>query len=326
MNKNYSFFVIILITIAIGLMGPYLFIFNGGLSNNSSDWGSFGSYFGGVLSPILSFFTIIVLIITSDDQKRLLSRQLKSQSEEIEMLKNQSKINQIFDTVTKLRETILELTYKKYPVQHLFLGYKILYPEYRFEYDPDLKILHSYDKNGMAGSVFFDIDMFTVINGVRNEFDINTVKRVFIDGQTRLFQSDIMSYVSQVDYFISLLSDLHNLGFDKLSIKYHLSLVFERYNLLYEFGYVNDENYKQLNVFQSMPLKKISFSYSVHDILEGVMNELNSGLMKFDKIQDINEFSFGDDLIVFKSGGVCLRVKLRDSVYQKSNGVWHKEV
>lgn len=42
----------------------YILVFQGGLSNEQGDWGQFGDYFGGVLNPILGFFTIILLIIT----------------------------------------------------------------------------------------------------------------------------------------------------------------------------------------------------------------------------------------------------------------------
>lgn len=49
---------------------PYLLKFNNGLSSNQNDFGSFGSYFGGIFGPILTFLTIIILIRTNDDQTK----------------------------------------------------------------------------------------------------------------------------------------------------------------------------------------------------------------------------------------------------------------
>ncbi|MEL7629776.1 hypothetical protein AAGW04_12385 [Pectobacterium aroidearum] len=42
----------------------YFLKFHGSLSDKSSDWSAFGSYFGGVYAPIFSFLSVIVLIKT----------------------------------------------------------------------------------------------------------------------------------------------------------------------------------------------------------------------------------------------------------------------
>ena len=52
-----------LITIVFTWGGYYLnFGLNGTLSNNTEVWGQFGDYVGGVVNPILTFFTIYLLI------------------------------------------------------------------------------------------------------------------------------------------------------------------------------------------------------------------------------------------------------------------------
>ncbi len=42
----------------------YFSQFNDGFSNDHQRWGSFGDYLGGVLSPLLSFFTLMAMLIT----------------------------------------------------------------------------------------------------------------------------------------------------------------------------------------------------------------------------------------------------------------------
>lgn len=42
----------------------YLANFNGELSSNNSDWGTFGDFFGGTLNPLLSFLGLIALLLT----------------------------------------------------------------------------------------------------------------------------------------------------------------------------------------------------------------------------------------------------------------------
>ena len=53
----------------------YLSVFRYGLSSNATDWGSFGSYFSGLIMPILTAMNIIVFVkmtkeISSIDDKR----------------------------------------------------------------------------------------------------------------------------------------------------------------------------------------------------------------------------------------------------------------
>lgn len=61
------------------ILGMYFFIFHYGLSSNSSDWANLGSYFSGMLLPILTFINILVLIeisvwLSKEDGNRALLR------------------------------------------------------------------------------------------------------------------------------------------------------------------------------------------------------------------------------------------------------------
>lgn len=60
--KKYILFVIILLVTASIVLGMYWMVFHEGFSYNSADWGNFGSYFNGVLMPILTFANIIVFV------------------------------------------------------------------------------------------------------------------------------------------------------------------------------------------------------------------------------------------------------------------------
>ncbi|MGR2701714.1 hypothetical protein [Vibrio campbellii] len=61
----------------------YIDHFGIGYWRSNSDWGSFGSFFGGVLGPVLSFISIIILwktLIDSDKNNKLQLRQLSEQN------------------------------------------------------------------------------------------------------------------------------------------------------------------------------------------------------------------------------------------------------
>ncbi|PZR11256.1 MAG: hypothetical protein DI539_20825 [Flavobacterium psychrophilum] len=44
--------------------GLYFFNFHGGMSDSPGDWGTFGDYVGGLLNPVLSYLSLIALLIT----------------------------------------------------------------------------------------------------------------------------------------------------------------------------------------------------------------------------------------------------------------------
>lgn len=53
----------------------YLKIFNGSLSQDSSVWSAFGSFFGGLFSPLISLVTLLAVLRTVELQKQLLEIQ-----------------------------------------------------------------------------------------------------------------------------------------------------------------------------------------------------------------------------------------------------------
>ena len=55
----------------------YLDTFPGSFSKKHSDWGNFGSYFNGVITPVISAFSLIAVLFTVYMQKKLLVSQQK---------------------------------------------------------------------------------------------------------------------------------------------------------------------------------------------------------------------------------------------------------
>lgn len=73
--KKYILLAIILLMATSIVLGMYWMEFHEGFSYNSADWGNFGSYFNGLMMPILTFVNILVFVsismkISSLDDKR----------------------------------------------------------------------------------------------------------------------------------------------------------------------------------------------------------------------------------------------------------------
>ncbi|WAT31782.1 hypothetical protein [Pseudomonas sp. GXZC] len=70
-------------------VGFYLATFDGGVSNDPNKWAAFGSFFGGVFSPLVSVVTLVALLKTIRLQQQTMLSQ-KSDSERVIELQNQA--------------------------------------------------------------------------------------------------------------------------------------------------------------------------------------------------------------------------------------------
>jgi len=66
--KSLLSLVVVLATLAISIF-LYASVFNGALSNNSNDWGAFGSYLSGTAGVTIALFAVIWLIYSVSIQK-----------------------------------------------------------------------------------------------------------------------------------------------------------------------------------------------------------------------------------------------------------------
>ncbi|EHU4945743.1 hypothetical protein KY897_004208 [Vibrio vulnificus] len=88
--------------------------FKGGFSGTASDWGSFGSYFGGVAGPIVGLFSLVAVLITIKLQATLIDSQ---RSEFIKLHKLQSDTLEQTRIQVDLQKDSLEQTREQVALQ-----------------------------------------------------------------------------------------------------------------------------------------------------------------------------------------------------------------
>ena len=88
-------FISLLVILSFFVLIPYFVNFHGGLSENSQDWSNFGSYVGGLLGPVFSLFSIILVIISIQISLKSLKRN-----------ENQQKIERLYTLVFKVNEEL----------------------------------------------------------------------------------------------------------------------------------------------------------------------------------------------------------------------------
>ncbi|MDD5393247.1 MAG: hypothetical protein PHE17_09530 [Thiothrix sp.] len=88
----------VLLLLIIGVALPWVYTFYGELSTNTADWSSFGSYMGGILSPLVAGLALFSLIKTVNQQQDQIDV-LHKQSEREDILKAIEKIELDFEKV-----------------------------------------------------------------------------------------------------------------------------------------------------------------------------------------------------------------------------------
>lgn len=88
-------FICLLIFLSLFVLIPYFMNFHGGFSENSQDWSDFGSYVGGLLGPVFSLFSIILVIISIQISLKSFQRN-----------ENQQKIERLYSLVFKVNEEL----------------------------------------------------------------------------------------------------------------------------------------------------------------------------------------------------------------------------
>lgn len=105
-------FVIAIVIIAFAFT-IYFIKFHGSLSATNGDWGTFGDFIGGTLNPILSFLSLIALLVTIflqskelEHTREELTKTADAAQQQIKHFQNESKRSDVYRLIEKLVERI----------------------------------------------------------------------------------------------------------------------------------------------------------------------------------------------------------------------------
>lgn len=104
MVKKAVIIIICIIVCTILIVMPWVLVLYGTLSKNPSDWGSFGGYIGGLLSPTVATFALFALLYTIEQQQI-----------QIKLLGKSSAKEDLWRVIEKI-ESDFENTLKRYPI------------------------------------------------------------------------------------------------------------------------------------------------------------------------------------------------------------------
>ncbi|MGR5000947.1 hypothetical protein [Vibrio celticus] len=186
--------ILALLSVVIAISIYSFYFYNYEVSQNPSEWASFGDFFGGVLNPVLSFLSLILVLVTIKQQKISLeqtSEQIKlsfdemkksvsAQEKQADLAESQYgefvRKNKVDDIVKFLRDVLLDVSEQ---LEESVICFKDLSKEREFR------------------SQIYEVII---------SCDDNFTKKFF-----KYHSNRVASLVSSHDYYLSLLSDLEKL-------------------------------------------------------------------------------------------------------------------
>ncbi|HHR6046647.1 TPA: hypothetical protein ACS70H_003610 [Providencia alcalifaciens] len=110
MKKEKIFITFLMIFFAcclVIIVGSYIFNFNNSsISNDPSDWGVLGDYFGGVLNPLISLVTLLFLIKTYLSQRKELYQSGEAADEQRQISQKTARIQLLSTQISECYERI----------------------------------------------------------------------------------------------------------------------------------------------------------------------------------------------------------------------------
>lgn len=128
----YTVFIVAFFQIAL-ILGCYYVYFKGSISNDHTRWAEFGSFIGGTITPTVSLFALLALLITikiQNETLRVSQRELSltrselaktsaSAESQAHHFKTEALINDVVQSIKQIEQTIETLSGKSIPVYDL---------------------------------------------------------------------------------------------------------------------------------------------------------------------------------------------------------------
>ncbi|MDT3281102.1 hypothetical protein [Shewanella scandinavica] len=118
------FIIVVCLLVILAVFVPYISVFfSRPLSQNPSDWGSFGSYLSGTLGTMLTICSIAALFLVSKYQNELSIRQVQN---EIEVLRNQTNIERELKLFNDIYQKIMNIQALEMSSELIFQDFKLI--------------------------------------------------------------------------------------------------------------------------------------------------------------------------------------------------------
>ncbi len=268
-------FAVILIMITVG---AYLLQFHGDLSQKQAVWSNFGSYIGGVLSPIFSFLSIIVVIYTVDKQ---IKKNKKTSDRELKEIRKQEQVKQYEALVHDREKFLMNLATNVVPPSDDFVALlckslirdgddwctskinhseKLIYIEFFRNRDDARPLLPK--QFCFEGPILYLKTVIKIV-GIKKAAQIYNDKKDNFYGIKHL----LSSYAATHAHLVSLLQRMLENGYDLHLAKTILSTSHEHSDILFRIGAIDPTIFELSRLISGIVPPRKSFKISPPEIM-----------------------------------------------------------
>lgn len=311
------------------------------ISDNVSNWGAFGDYVGGIVNPILAFFSFMALLITLDLQRKQLNKteeQLELNREELKLTREELKkaADAQVDSAKVMNEQLKTQSLQQF--ENLFFAL-IKQLQNRFEHLEDRGVIHAVHEkiylNKLTNNSYIGVveSTYCVIQNILDKFDgeeshlelqykyIDILKSITTVEMIHFLIRDASDIVNTAEYevkkeIINRFGMLSKISFDVDNYRMKFWLIKSAISLFDSNAFMNNPEYFKL---KKSKVKSIFYSRYPSTFEEALYRFFKSELKNRNVIHEDNFGIEADDGAVIKFTKINKEIKISYENFELEN-------
>ncbi|RLV58613.1 hypothetical protein D5018_16465 [Parashewanella curva] len=344
--KNSILNIVLIALVAFLLVfGIYAVNFPNGLSDQNVDWGNFGSFFGGVLSPLLSFISIIYVVKATQAQIKAASdstrEQINTANKNLRLELIEIKKENLKSDILKMLEKAVDNALKAKSTNKMLVALQSVYfedIEFPAQEGIDFYVLR-YKKNKIEALIPTKLDVVQMIstytslvqniyeyrNEAITEQEANKIayQHLYIEDKG-FISKDLSEFTRQSNEITLLLFDLIGNGYSFARAQYYARAIYPHIEKLSKFSIFDKFALGNLSLIYTAPTEtNLDFIGAYKDLL---VRELNFSLKVSLESEDMSIIQ-QQDIIETHTGSirwyqVLKNTKSNTSYIRTPDGIW----
>ncbi|EIV8469652.1 hypothetical protein MA794_004390 [Vibrio vulnificus] len=299
-SSNYKMLLLVTLAVVLAVLGAYSYQFyEYGFSTNNQDWANFSTFFGGIIGPLLTFITLIILIRQIRESQSAVEEQLKH-------LQETRQIESIISELDKVYVLTMEMIKEVHPMPkenvNLLLNSNIR----SWEHDFSNKLVRFTLLDGKEQISHWS-NTLIYLKSIVEQCSEEEARNLLRNYEYSHIYSSISSLIGHMILHCYRLAKLDDESYSIIRTKLSYFSIIAR--LLNEAGFVSDDQMTDLYVLQSLGAnqKRKNFVDLERIFTDEINHELNAGISTGD-IDCIYMLPKEGDMIYFlKCGEVSYR-------------------
>lgn len=291
------------------VVGGYSYQFYGyGLSTNNQDWANFSTFFGGIISPLLTFFTLIILI------KQVVESQ-SAVEEQLDHLQKSRQIESIISELDKVYVLTMDMIREVHPMPKENVELLLNQNVRSWEHDFSNKLVRFKLLDGSEHIAHWQ-NALIYLKSIVEQSSEEDSKSLLENFEYNHIYRSITSLIGHMILHCYRLAKLDDTSYSIIRTKLSYFSITAR--LLYTAGFISKDQITDLNILQSLGANEKR--NNLIDLERIFTDEINSELNVDIWVGDIKYI-----YMLPNDGDMIYYLKCGDGCYKRTLNGWEKQ-